>query len=287
MLEFELAFYGKDADRNLLEFYDASQALLGFQRSLALTTHLAIHGEIITQAPAASGFSIYIPPAMPGSWKTKAIIVFTTAVAVTSAGKDSPLGQVVTSLYDAALYNTMGFNVDYDMTLQEQFAKHQSESKLTAEKVDSLCEKIEQNVVQMHRPIVKSASANRAQISRCNQPQRDIGPLLNENTYEYVRRTIRDKEESIIDGYVSSYNINTYTGRIFSVADKRPIPFELNEVARSKAMVAYLTQSQHENGQERGTPKALIRLKGHKLLSPNGIIKKIIVTSVQHADING
>lgn len=283
MVEFELVFDGEYADRGLLEFYDASHALVGFQRSLALTTHLVLHGEIITQAPAASGFEILFPAIEEGSWKSKALIVFSAGVAVLSAGKDSPLGQVVTSVYDAALYNVMGFNVDYDKTLQQQYGDYLRNRAITPEKIDSLCEKIETSVAEMHRPIVRSETATRAQIARCGAARRDIGPILSPITYEYVKQTNKEEDESVILGYVSSYNINTFRGRVFSIEEKRPIPFELEELARSKKQIAILTSSQHYNGQDRNSPNALLTLYGRRLNSPSGRTKKFLVQRVENA----
>jgi len=48
MVEFSLSFEGDRADRHELDFYDAAQAMLGFQRSLAITTHLVLNGKVIT-----------------------------------------------------------------------------------------------------------------------------------------------------------------------------------------------------------------------------------------------
>jgi hypothetical protein len=61
-MEFELVFKGGRADEGIIEFYDVARALTGFQRSLALTTHLVLNGEVITQAPSAQGFELLIKP---------------------------------------------------------------------------------------------------------------------------------------------------------------------------------------------------------------------------------
>jgi hypothetical protein len=281
MSEFELVFNGGQADRGLLEFYDASHALVGFQRSLALTTHLVLHGEIITQAPAASGFEIFLPAIEAGSWKSRAVIVFSATVAMTSAGKDSPLGQIVTSVYDAALHSVMGFHVDYEKTLQQQYTEYLRSKSITPERIDSLCEKIEASVAEMHRPIVRSGSATRAQVKKCGLKPVDIGPILSPLTYEYVRQTKKENDDSIISGYVSSYNINTYKGRIFCLKEKRPIPFELEDSAKTKKQISLLTTSQHINGQDRNSLNALIALYGNRLISQNGRTKRFMVHRVE------
>lgn len=270
---------GGAADEGLLEFYDASRALAGFQRSLALTTHLVLHGEIITQATAAHGFVIYVPPFIEGSWKAKAKIAIIGAFAVGSVGKDSPVGHAVTSAYDYVLNSTMGFHVDYDKTLQQQYFEANRQD-VTEAKLDSLCEKVEASIADMHRPIVISKSANRGQVSRCgNRDERPIGPLLNTLTYDYVKQTKREDETQDVVGYVSSYNINTFKGRVYSIDEQRPIPFELDEKARDKATVAILTRSQHINGQAPFDDRAMVSLTCQRLVSASGKVKRYMVLS--------
>lgn len=280
-LEFELIYTGADADTGLIDFYDASRALVGFQRSLALTTHLVINNEIITQAPHVSGFKILAPPFEDGSWRSRAVIIFTTAVALTSAGRDSPLGQVITSVYDAVLSNTMGFHVDYDKTLQEQYYENLKGEQITPEKIDSLCEKVEANIADMHRPLIVSKTAKKANVLAGDEGRRKLGPDFSLATYEYVKQTVRSKDNGLISGYVSSYNINTFTGRLYCDAESRPIPFELDEEARTQPIIGAITRSQHFNGQLRFDPRALVHLHADKLLSSTGRVKRYLVTGVE------
>ncbi len=283
MVEFELTFDGGAASEGLLEFYDAAQALAGFQRSLALTTHLALHGKIITQAPFARGFEIYILPIEEGSWKARAKLILGTALMVGSVGKDSPVGHVVTSIYSAALSSTMGFEVDYDKTLQDLYYESRADVRVTPEKIDSLCEKIERSVADMHRPIVKSSSASFAKVERCDHTRQDVGPIFSTLTYEYVRATVLGDEIIEITGYVSSYNINTFQGRVYPIDEKRPIPFEIDSSIRNKNTTGLLTQSQHINGQAPFSDDAKVNMICKRLLSATGRVKKYIVTGVSVA----
>lgn len=276
MLDFELKFEGNTADDGLLEFYDASRALAGFQRSLALTAHLVMHAEVITQAPAAKGFTIYVPPFEEGSWITKAKIVLGAAFVLGSVGKDSPIGHAVTSVYDLVLQSTMGFPADYEKTLQELYFEN-NKGEIIASKIDSLCEKLEASIADMHRPIVISQSATRAQISRCSHSPQKVGPIMSPLTYEYVKQTKREEDECRVKGYVSSYNINTYTGRIYSIEEGRPIPFELEESSRSRNIVGVLTRSQHFNGQNPFDERAIVTLECNRLVSATGKLKRLIV----------
>lgn len=75
MMSMSLSYDGALADNNVLAMYDAARALAGFQRTLALTAHLIINGEIITQAPSLKGASIISSTPEEGSWKVTAIII--------------------------------------------------------------------------------------------------------------------------------------------------------------------------------------------------------------------
>ncbi|MCW2382113.1 hypothetical protein M2338_001678 [Sphingobium sp. B2D3B] len=280
MIEFDLTYTGGAADDGLIEFYDASRALAGFQRSLALTTHLVLHGEIITQAPHASGFTIYVPAFEEGSWKTRAKVAIATAFLVGSVGKDSPVGHAVTSLYSAALSTTMGFDLDYDKTLQELY--HESrKGQITESKFDSLCEKIEQNVADMHRPIVMSKTAHFGQVNRCGYDLNPVGPLMSPITYEYVKQTDRDNQTELISGYITSYNVNTFSGRIFAIDQGRPVPFEIELPYRKKALVGIITRSQHLHGQDPFTDDAMVTLACERLVSHTGKVKRYIVIAAE------
>lgn len=115
-ITFELQYTGARTDIHEIDFYDVSQALVGFQRSLALTTHLILNGEIITQSPSLRGARLFAVPAEEGSWKWKANVVFvgTALYALTTAPHDTVLGNLVTSAYDYVISERLGFHVDYE-----------------------------------------------------------------------------------------------------------------------------------------------------------------------------
>lgn len=281
MIEVELRYDGQEAGEGFLDFYDAAKALAGFQRSLALTTHLVVNGEIITHAPTLQGASIYFPAVEQGSWKSKALIVLGTAFTVGAVGKDSPVGHVVTSMYDYVLSETMGFHPDYDKTLQQQYQEHLESKGITREKVDSLIEKTENNIAEMHRPIVASETAGRGDVYAGAGAERKLGPELSPFTYEYVKQTTRSNDTFTMLGKVSSYNVNTYKGRIFLLDERRPIPFELLTEARTLSQVATITRSQHRNGQNRSDTRAIIEVEAYRLESVTGALKRLHVVGVR------
>lgn len=282
MIEFDLRFTGEEAERGVIDFYDAARALAGFQRSLALVTHLALNGEVITHATALAGAQILFPAVEEGSWKAKALLVLGATFTLGSVGKDSPVGHVVTSLYDYVVSETMGFHPDYDKTLQQQYGEYLEKNKVTREKIDSVIEKTENSVADMHRPVVASGTASSGHLSGSLARER-LGPDLTEYTYEYVKTTIRDPNLSDVAGFVSSFNNNTFKGRIFSLEEGRPIPFELMPDTRDRRSVGIITQSQHFSGQ-RQHDKAGVVLTGHKLVSTTGRLKRLHIKHVAKSE---
>ena len=163
MTDLKLKFDGGLSENHVLDFYDAARAMTGFQRSLALTTHLVVNGEIITQAPALKNAEILVTTPEAGSWEIVATIVGAAWVMGT-AGKDTPLGHLLYSVYDYVVANTLGFHVNYEKSLYETYKESLTERNITPEKLDSLMEKTESSISDMHRPIVASESANEGRL---------------------------------------------------------------------------------------------------------------------------
>ena len=123
-LAFTLSYSGAMADEQAIEFYDVALALIGFQRSIALTTHLVLNNEVITQAPTLRGANVIALPVEEGSWKIKAAVVggfLAGAYQLGTAPKDTPIGHLVRSAYDYVISETLGFHLDYNKTLGQQY----------------------------------------------------------------------------------------------------------------------------------------------------------------------
>lgn len=223
MVSFTLSYDGALADNNVLDMYDAARGLAGFQRSLALVAHLVINGEIITQAPSLRGAQILSSTPEEGSWKVTAVIVgglFT----LTSAPKDTTAGHLVFSVYDYIVKSTLGFHVDLSKSLGAQAEDELKRKKITHEKLDSLMEKTESSIAEMHRPIIASKTASRARLDAFigREPAAQVGPLMTPITYDYLSTTIRHEHTTTIKGIVSSFNINTFKGRLFHLRINDP-----------------------------------------------------------------
>ncbi|WP_141243970.1 hypothetical protein [Sphingomonas lenta] len=282
-MDFLLKYEGRLADDHELDFYDAAKAMSGFQRSLALTAHLVANGEIITQAPSLKNARILVATPRPGSWEVVASVIGGLWV-IGNAKKDSPFGHLVYSVYDYVITQTLGFPVDYNQSLFKQNSAELEKKNITPAKLDSLTEKVEGSVADMHRPIVVSRTAEHADLfaGRVANQRIRLGRELNEESNDYIRQTLIDKFPTLVEGVVSSYNRNTYSGRLYVFEEQRPISFELIDGAKTKPNITNVTTSLRTGAIERGTRDGAVRMKGFRVTSSTGRLKGFRVLSVEY-----
>lgn len=280
MADFSLSFTGGVASRAELDFYDASRALMGFQRSLALTVHLVMNGEIITQAPALKNASLLVRPPREGSWEIIVSALFGAGTTMVLSSKDSVLGHFTRSLYDYLLNSTLGIEVDFDKTIRRQYKELCEERQITEERMDSLAEKAENAIIDMHRPIVWSETARRARIKFGNESQSAVGPVLTRETYDHANVTVKLDTPEEFEGAISSYNSNTYKGRMFVEEEGRPIPFELAEECRYNDALKMIVDSLGISTLDRRNSRASIAVKAFRRLSSTGRLKSLWVVGV-------
>ena len=250
-IQFTLTYKGHNSERSEIDLYDVSQALIGLQRSLALTTHLVLNSEIIVQAPALKGANIYALPPEEGSWKVKAAIVISTATALYHLGtapKETPLGHLIYSAYDYVVSESLGVHIDYDKSLGQLYKEAQQHKlklpELRQQQLDSLIEKCETAIREIHRPIYKTNTASSASITASiNNQKLQIATDFTIETYEYMSVSQAGDEPEIVNGRVASYNTNTFKGRIYVPEEGRPVPFELAEEARTTRTIQLIVKS--------------------------------------------
>jgi hypothetical protein len=288
IVNFTLSYTGGASDDHQIDFYDVSQALIGFQRSLALTTHLVLNDEVITQAPSLKGAKIFAVPPEEGSWKITAAVV-AGIYTMGTAPMDSPIGHLVASAYDYVVSETLGFHVDFDKTLGQQYEELQSAGErairvLPESRFDSIIEKCEVAIRDMHRPIVQSETAVEASIfSQVGRHTSKLRQNLNFETYEHIAYTREEERPQTFVGRVSSYNINTYKGRVYLRNEGRPVPFELGELARDPRSVSLITNSLVSNARDRMSGEGEVSLEAYRRVSKSGKLKGLFVVDVEQA----
>ncbi|MQB05835.1 hypothetical protein DXT91_17130 [Agrobacterium tumefaciens] len=287
-LRTSIVFDGATAANGIIDFYDVQRALQGFQRTLSLVTHLALNGEIITQSPSLKGAEILAIPPEVGSWKFTAVIVssLTTGIyTVGTASTDTPIGYLVSSLLDFTLNKSFGIELDYEKTIRQLIEeKNLSTSALpTPEQLNSLAEKTQNSIIDMHRPIEKG-SAKTASIQAVKGGRlTHIGPYLDLNTLTAAKEIIEINKIVEFKGKISSYNMNTHTGRIYLPSEQRTIPFQLARDSISREVERNISRSLDSNIAGMPDEGSEIILEGIYYLTKSGELSKIIAVDARQS----
>lgn len=294
-IELELKYETTDLQQDAIGFYDVAQALIGFERSIALVTHFVLNNEVITQAPSLKGATILASPPEAGSWSIKATViggVLGASYMMGTAPKDTPIGHLISSAYDYVICETLGFHVDYDKTLLKQYNEFNQRSDEKIEppdsgRLDSLAEKCEFAVSSMHRPIIKSQTATSGAISAALAgSKKEIGEQLTKITYTQMH-TIEEGTKSVrFIGKVSSFNINTGRGRIYLPDISRPVPFEITMPARSRETNTLLTENLNALAMQDQENSPFLELSGIPQNTRTGRLKNIKILKVSKISLN-
>lgn len=288
-VKFELSYSGNDSDNHEIDMYDASQALIGFQRSLAITTHLILNGKVITQAPSLKGAKIFTFPSEEGSWKVKAGVMILGAAVyhVATAPNNTPLGHLVYSAYDYVISESLGFHVDYNKSLGQLYEEAENKKTKLPEireaQLDSVIEKCSTAITEIHRPIYKNKTAETAKIfTNINNQDLALTPTFSIDTFRHIIEEFTEDEVINIQGFVSSYSSNTFKGRIYVTDQERSIPFLLSEFIRGEEVIRNMVDSLRANALRNfnAEPYAVF-CKAQKITTKTGHLKsyKIIVVS--------
>ncbi len=252
-----------------------------------------MNDEVITQAPSLKGANILALPPEEGSWKMNTVIGVLSAnlLAAGIAPKDSVYGHLFFSAYDYLVSETLGFHVDYDQSLGQQYQNLPKEQTqipiLSQHRFDSLMEKCESAIKDMHRPIFGKGTAEEAIITvNIFGEERRVNHSLDKTTYDFISQTTTSVDPEVIWGRVSSYNALTYKGRIYVPEELRPIPFELSEDARDEDSVLLISASLQATIRHTGqSDDEYIFCKVFKSTSKSGIIKRLLIVGVSNDEI--
>ncbi len=285
-LSLTISYSGGLADENRVDLYDIAQAMVGFQRSIALTTHLVLNGEIITQAPFLKGATIHALPPMDGSWKMNTIVVLTGLYSLGTLQNNSPLGHLIFSLYDYVVAESLGVRVDLNKSLGALYEEAQKKKlelpEIKQHQADSLIEKCSTAIHEIHRPIYKTRTAKRADVS-CTIGARSL-PLqaaFTLDTWEYIHETRTSDAPQQFLGRVSSYNSNTFKGRIYVQELGHPVSFELSKESRSERVVELVTTSLQTNALRRyNAPEGKVYFSAFLRTSRTGRLKGLLITEL-------
>lgn len=288
-----LSYEGSFADSHLLDFYDFVRAIQGFERSLALTTHLVLNREVITQVTALKGAQILCSPPQAGSFKFPGWIVAASAAtfALGSLKNDNPLGHIIYSTYEYVVFEATGQKVDYEESLRETYekAKKQGSTGLIMPRksqLDSLIEKVEPSISDMHRPVMGSKTADSVRIydSRTLKSKSGSPIVLDASTHEGLRYRKRGSALEKHAGCVSSFNMNTFNGRIVTSPETRPIPFYITPAGRNPKYIKRIVNSFSNNISQPYSEESFVKITAFVDRTRTGRIAKFNIVRVTETE---
>lgn len=277
-----LTFHGEEADQHVADMYDVATAIMGFQRSLAITTHLVINNEVIIKAPSLKNARIYTKSIQKGSITIAAIVVGAAGAGykIGTAPKDTPLGHAVRSTYDYIVRRCFGVPVDYEKTIYQQM-EAMGKIAPTEAKLESVVEKCENPLLEMHRPIIFSQTVGYGELEvLASQPP----VYLTKASYGAIKESEEGKNLEDFEGVVSSYNSNTFKGRIYLLSERRPIPFEITQGSRGGAVLRNVSKSISYSIISRRQFNQTVLIRGYVSRGREGRIKSIRIVDVQDFD---
>jgi hypothetical protein len=176
--------------------------------------------------------------------------------------------------------------VDYEQSLGAAYEQpHRSEVEIPVPvleeyRFESLAEKIEPALLEMHRPIVRSQTATHAKVTVYPGNDRQRESPINRDTYSFLISSTDDDRPIEVRGRISSYNINTFKGRVYVDDERRPIPFEIADVARSSRIISQITSSLRLNARSRNSEEGDILMTVFPRRRRNGKIRSYLVVDV-------
>lgn len=285
LLTLTLSFEGKIADKHAIDLYDVSTALLGFERTLALTTHLILNQEVITQAPSLKNAQILSYPSEEGSWKMTVGVILTGVYALGTLSNDSPLGHLVFSAYDYIISESLGVHVDYDKSVGKLYEESQNKTlpKVEEYQLDAIRDKCINSIKEMHRPIFSTHTADKLKIyGTLNQKKLPLSTEFTLHTYLYLKEDIKGKEIVDVECVVSSYNINTKNGRVYVKLLGRTVSIQLHKsIENDKKILKILLRNFQRNGlRDKNEEVDNIQMTVLPILSINNHLKQYIVYNI-------
>jgi len=292
-LAIQYGFDGLDADRHRLDLYDLSRSLKGLSRSLSITTHFILNGEIITRTPALRNANIYISPPRAGSFFQDITVgvVAGAAFALFSSSNTSVIGHIIYSAYDYIIKTILGFHVNLEEPLYKTYLEHETlNEEIRASQLESIAEKCESSIEDMHRPIFASGSALEAKIIPITAGLQNKIISLDSNTYDNIRRINVTKETEMFTGRVSSFSANTQSGRIYTDEEMRSIPFEIDREADLDLSILSESLNSYTILQTRGLTKnraGYFKFNAKRAYSINNTTRKYYITEIYETSLQG
>ena len=269
MAEAEFRFIYKSEDGSTsLDAYDASQALYGMSRSLAILTHYTIHRRVIKQAPSLEGAKILVEPPRPGSFEF--IIPIITDPVVRAVAQNF----AAAILYDLVkiTYRRLVGKPDAPSSVAIQDIARRASGDL-----DALSDSINEDIVRIHRPLISDTKQYNITVNGGTVNIVD----LDRGTYDFSKTKVPGDTQQEFFGEIRSFNSSTVQGRFWIEDEERTVGFSVNKTTKlSDEARQILSWSLDEWVNNR---EGYVFIRGYPLSSRTGLLKHVFITRVRRA----
>ena len=267
LVNYKLKFDGRDADRHMLEAHAAGQSIEGFSWALGLTLNYGITGRLRYSRDLSRSAKIFISPPKRGSVLYELnILVQENPFLVATLGcyAVNTVTPYINGLIGYVFKQAMGIGEDFPQ-LARKYLK-----KLKGDDLNDLIQRIEPPLTRAHTVIGRTADEiklirGRTEIVRLDQSTKEnlkAQPVGNYDT---------------IDSNVTSFNILTGNGRLYSPETQSTIPFGLRQTYRHGTTTALISSMEQYALGRTGT----IRIVGERVETPGGRLVRYIVGSAE------
>lgn len=254
----------------VLDACDASQALYGMSRSVAIFTHYALHRQVIKQGPVLKGARVLIVPPVTGSFEFILPIVH-------ALSDQSPQSSIALNLASNYIYD-LGKIIYSRLTGKTEKPSSDQVSSLMREApgdLDALSDTVEEDISRIHRPITYNTTVVNI-LGGANAIA-----TFNRDTYDFAKTKIVGDQATEFFGHVTSLNGNTVQGRFWVEEEERSVGFSVDRSKMLKAPAKRILSWSLDQWVRQ--LEGWVYVKGYPLTSKQGLLKHIFLTDVRRA----
>ncbi|WP_163025903.1 hypothetical protein [Chachezhania antarctica] len=266
-INYKLRFEGRDADRHLLEAHPAGISIEGLSWALALTLNYGVTGQTRYSRDLTKSAKIFISPPRAGS------ILYELNILV----QNNPFLSLIAGRY---LINTVtpyingliGYVFSQSIGLGGELAGEAQKflDKLNGEDLKTISRRIEPPLTRAHTAIGRTAD----EISLRHSGSEII--RLDQETKDNLKASPVGEYDTL-DSNVTSFNLLTGNGRLYSAESEKTIPFGLNDNYRHGTTTALISSMEQYSLGRSGT----IRIVGERVETAAGRLVRYIVGSAE------
>lgn len=263
-INYMLTFDGRDALQHRLEAHPAGQSIEGFSWALALTLNYGVTGRTRYSRDTSRSAKIFISPPQKGSvFYGLDVLVqenpFLTAVVGGYAV--NTVTPYINNLIKYVFGQAMGLGTE----IAETYLK-----VLNREGLDTTIQRVEPPLTRAHTAVNRTAE----EITFTSKGVQLI--RLNEETKENLK-AIPVGVYDTLDTNVTSFNLLTGNGRLYSPELAATVPFTVNKNYRHGTTTALIMSMEQYSLGRMGT----IRIVGERVETPSGRLMKYFVGSAE------